>query len=125
MYQLFSLPLLQATAATGSSAMSIVMLVAIFAIFYFLLIRPQRKKEKDRQAMIDAVKKGDSVTTIGGIKGTVTNIDNDKATVTIKVDDNCKMKFTKSSVSSVDKDDVKGDDKTAVESNGGGDKKKK
>ncbi|MBN2628473.1 MAG: preprotein translocase subunit YajC [Spirochaetales bacterium] len=125
MYQLFSLPLLQATAATGSSAMSIVMLVSIFAIFYFLLIRPQRKKEKERQAMIDAVKKGDNVTTIGGIKGTVTNIDNDKATVTIKVDDNCKIKFTKSSVSSVDKDDVKGDDKTAVESNGGGDKKKK
>lgn len=97
--------------------MSIVMLVSIFAIFYFLLIRPQRKKEKDRQAMIDAVKKGDKITTIGGIRGTVTNIDNDKGTVTVKVDDNCKLKFTKSAVSSVDsdKDEAKSSDKTTVE----------
>ena len=125
MYQLFSLPLLQATAATGSSAMSIVMLVAIFAIFYFLLIRPQRKKEKERQAMIDAVKKGDKITTIGGIRGMVTNVK--ESTVMVKVDDNVKLEFTKSAVSSVDnsKEDPKGDEKTAVEENGGNDKKKK
>ncbi|MDC7221906.1 MAG: preprotein translocase subunit YajC [Spirochaetales bacterium] len=125
MYQLFSLPLLQLESAMGSQSMSIVMLVSIFAIFYFLLIRPQRKKEKERQAMIDAVKKGDKVTTIGGIVGTVTNIDADKGTVTVKVDDNTKIKFTKSAVSSVEnKDDVKGDDKTAVE-DASKDKKKK
>jgi preprotein translocase subunit YajC len=115
MYQLFSMPLFQMAAAGGSSAMSIVMLVSIFAIFYFLLIRPQRKKEKERQAMIEAVKKGDKVTTIGGIKGVVTNVK--ESTVTVKVDDNCKLEFTKSAVSSVDssKDEVKSDDKTAVE----------
>ena len=125
MYQLFSLPLLQIAAAGGSSAMSIVMLVSIFAIFYFLLIRPQRKKEKERQAMIDAVKKGDKVTTIGGIKGMVTNVK--ESTVMVKVDDNVKLEFTKSAVSSVDssKDDPKGEDKTAVEDNSGNDKKKK
>lgn len=126
MYQLFSMPLLQAAglgAAGGSSAMSIVMLVSIFAIFYFLLIRPQRKKEKERQAMINAVKKGDKVTTIGGIKGLVTNVK--ESTVMVKVDDNCKLEFTKSAVSSVDssKDEVKSDDKTTVEDKSKDDKK--
>lgn len=126
MIQLFSMPLFQAglPAAQGSSAMSIVMLVSIFAIFYFLLIRPQRKKEKERQAMIEAVKKGDKVTTIGGIKGMVTNVK--ESTVTVKVDDNCKLEFTKSAVSSVDssKDSPKGDEKTEVEEPSDNKKKK-
>jgi preprotein translocase subunit YajC len=126
MYHLFSLPVLQLAAAAGSSqAMSIVMLVSIFAIFYFLLIRPQRKKEKERQSMIDAVKKGDKVTTIGGIKGMVTNVK--ESTVIVKVDDNTKLEFTKAAVSNVDgpKDDAKDNDKTAVAENGENDKKKK
>ena len=49
-------------------------LVAIFAIFYFVMIRPQRKRQKEQQAMIANLQKGDKVMTIGGIFGTIDNI---------------------------------------------------
>ena len=50
---------------------SIVMLVIMFAIFYFLLIRPENKRKKKAQEMRDGIKKGDTITTIGGIIGRV------------------------------------------------------
>lgn len=114
MYQLFSLPLFQVAGLFGGGAemTMLVPMVAVFVIFYFLMIRPQRKKEKDRQTMIGAVKKGDKITSIGGIKGVVTSVKEN--TVMVKVDDNAKLEFTKAAISSVDviKDD--GGDKTAV-----------
>ena len=67
------------TAATGTGMMgTIIWLVVMVAIFYFMLIRPQKKKEKQTQAMLDAIKVGDDVLTIGGIYGTVTRIKDDK-----------------------------------------------
>ncbi len=71
----------------------------IIAVFYFLIIRPQRKREKETKAMINAVKKGDKVVTIGGIRGTVTSVKD--AVITLKVDDNTKIEFSKSAISSV------------------------
>ena len=59
------------------------MLVLMFAIFYFLLIRPQQKKQKLHRAMLDALKKGDKVWTNGGILGTITDIDGDNLTIEI------------------------------------------
>lgn len=56
---------------------SILPLVLIFVIFYFIAIKPQRKREKETQAMIDALKVGDKVTTIGGICGKITKIKDD------------------------------------------------
>ena len=50
----------------------LITMVAVFAIFYLLIIRPQQKKEKERQAMLSAVKPGDTVTTAGGLIGKVT-----------------------------------------------------
>ena len=69
--------LTEAAAATGMSS-SIIMLVAMLAIFYFMLIRPENKRKKEAEQMRSAVKVGDSITTIGGIVGTVVNVKDDK-----------------------------------------------
>ena len=62
--------LTQETSATGSSSM-IFMLIGMFALMYFMTIRPQKKKQKEEQAMRNAVDVGDEITTIGGICGKV------------------------------------------------------
>ena len=78
---------------------TIIMFVAIIAIFYFLIIRPQKKRDKETKAMLDAMKKGDKVVTIGGIHGTVVTVK--EQTVVLKVDDNARLEFTKSAISTV------------------------
>lgn len=77
------------------------MLVAMFLLFYVLLIRPQRKEQKNRQLMLDNLKKNDRVVTIGGIYGTVTSVRREADEVTIKVDDSTKLRVTVSAVSRV------------------------
>ena len=81
-----------ATAATGTQAaapmggdlmMTIVMMVAMVAIFYFLLIRPQRKKDKQVKNMLAALKVGDKICTIGGIYCTIANLNEEDVTVTV------------------------------------------
>jgi len=59
------------------------MLVLMFAIFYFLLIRPQQKKQKTHKAMLEALKKGDKVWTNGGILGTIVDVKDDNLTIEI------------------------------------------
>lgn len=59
----------------------VVQLVAIFLIFYWLLIRPQRKEKERHQAMIAALRKGDEITTVGGIIGTIVHVEDDRLTV--------------------------------------------
>lgn len=59
------------------------MLVLMFAIFYFLLIRPQQKKQKAHKAMLDSLSKGEKVWTNGGILGTIVDIDGDNLTIEI------------------------------------------
>jgi preprotein translocase subunit YajC len=54
--------------------MSILFMVLIFVVFYFLLIRPQQKRQKEQKAMVDALAKGDEVVTAGGIAGKITEI---------------------------------------------------
>jgi len=67
----------QAAASGGSESLLATMLpmVAIFAIFYFLMIRPQQKKQKEHRAMIDALEKGNEVVTAGGIVGRVSKVE--------------------------------------------------
>lgn len=69
----------QQAAQTGVMDMgvSFLPLILIFVIFYFIAIKPQRKKEKETKAMIDALKVGDKITTIGGICGKITKIKDD------------------------------------------------
>lgn len=69
----------------------------IAAIMYFLIIRPQNKRQKEQQKMLDALKKGDRVVTIGGIRGTIVGMKDDS--VLLKVDDSTKLEFSRSSVS--------------------------
>lgn len=95
------LPVLQAAPGgfDNNSIMSIVMIVGFIAIFYFLIIRPQNKRQKETEKMLSEMKKGDAVVTIGGCHGTLVSVDGD--TVVIKVDENVKLKFNKSAVATV------------------------
>lgn len=63
-----------AGAQKGGSYITIIMMVAIFAIFYFLLIRPQQKRQKELQRQIQGVQKGDKIVTAGGVKGNVLDV---------------------------------------------------
>ncbi|MCC6377941.1 MAG: preprotein translocase subunit YajC [Burkholderiales bacterium] len=68
---------------TGDLLATMLPMVAIFAIFYFLMIRPQQRKQKEHRAMIDALEKGNEVVTAGGIAGRVSKIDDQYVTVEI------------------------------------------
>lgn len=74
-------------------------LILIFLIIYFLIIRPQKKKEDKRKEMISAVQKNDKVVTIGGIHGTVTQVD--ETSVLLQVDATVKLRVEKSALSNV------------------------
>jgi preprotein translocase subunit YajC len=71
-------------------------LVAIFALFYFVMIRPQRKRQKEQQNMISALQKGDRVVTAGGIFGVIDSIREDS--VVIKVESGVMLRIAKGSV---------------------------
>ena len=92
----------QGTSGAGSSAgglLSLVPFVLIFVIFYFLLILPQQKKQKQLKAMLESLKKGDKVVTASGIWGTVTNLG--KETVTLQIADNAKIKIQREHIGRV------------------------
>jgi preprotein translocase subunit YajC len=92
-------------AATGQPPQNLLVtmmpLVFIFIIFYFLLIRPQQKKQKDHEKLVQAVKTGDQVVTSSGIHGTVSNV-KDK-TVILKIADNVKVEFDRAAIAAVEK----------------------
>lgn len=71
----------------------------VFLIFYFLIIRPQNKKQKETKAMLASLGKGDRVVTIGGIRGTIQSLKEDA--VVLKVDNNTSLEFSKTAVSNV------------------------
>jgi preprotein translocase subunit YajC len=76
--------------------LQMVPLLVIFAIFYFLLIRPQRTRQKQVQKMLDSLKSGDRVVTSGGLLGTVVGID--RGIVQLRVADKVRVDVTKSSI---------------------------
>ncbi len=73
----------QAAAQQPSMLASFIPLILIFLIFYFLLIRPQQKKQKEHKILLDSIKKGDEILSSGGILGKVIKVDDDKLTVEI------------------------------------------
>lgn len=83
--------LLTATPTQGSSSSMIIMLVAMFAIMYFVMIRPQKKRQKEEQAMRDSVEVGDEITTIGGICGKVVTTKEDSLIIETGADRNRMM----------------------------------
>jgi preprotein translocase subunit YajC len=75
-------------------------LVLIFVVFYFLLIRPQQKKQKDHKSMLDALRRGDRVVTGGGIIGTVSRVvSNDE--VAVDIADGVRVRVLRSTITSV------------------------
>ncbi len=81
----------------GSASM-IIMMVALFAVMYFVMIRPQKKKQKEEQSMRDSIQVGDEITTIGGIMGRVVTVKEDSLIIETGADRN-KMKITRWAVS--------------------------
>ncbi|RKY44019.1 MAG: preprotein translocase subunit YajC [Candidatus Omnitrophota bacterium] len=85
----------------GAGLIQLLPLIFLFVVFYFLLIRPQRKKQIEHQKMIENLKKNDEVVTVGGIHGTIINVK--EKTFVIRVDDNVKIEIDKSSIAYVKK----------------------
>lgn len=92
------LPALMAGPQGGSASPwgTLIMFAAIFAIFYFLLIRPQRKQQKEHEAMVAGLQKGDDVVTLGGIIGRIIHVDEDR--VTIKTADDTRLEVERGKV---------------------------
>jgi len=88
------------TTSGGGAQFQILFFVAIFAIMYFLMIRPQQKKQKETQQMLENLQVGDKVVTISGIIGKITSIKPDKNVVVIEIDDTNKIRvdFQKTAV---------------------------
>lgn len=77
-------------------------LILIFIIFYFLLIKPQHKKQKELQQMLSSIQKGDKVITTGGIHGIVANVKDD--IVSVKVADNVRIDVSRSCIATLKKE---------------------
>ena len=90
----------------GSILTSLMPLGFIIVIFYFLIIRPQNKKQKETQNMLSNLKKGDKVVTVGGIHGVIQNVK--ERSVIVKVDEFTKIEFARQAIASVTPDE-KGD----------------
>jgi preprotein translocase subunit YajC len=75
------------------------LMIGMFAIMYFLIIRPQQKQRKDREALLSTVKKGDRVVTSSGLYGTVVGLS--EQTVTLRVADQVKLEFERSAIARI------------------------
>lgn len=78
--------------------MSFLPLILIFAVFYFLLIRPQQKRQKELEKMVQNLKKGDRVVTAGGLIGTVSSLQNDYLVLKVGDSEGNKVEILKSSI---------------------------
>ncbi len=86
-----------APAAQGGGSQMLIFIVLMFGAMYFLMIAPQRKRQKQHQKMISELQAGDRIVTIGGIIGTITNTK--EKTFVVKLCDNTKVEFLKSAIS--------------------------
>jgi len=85
----------------GGLVGTLIMFGSIFLIFYFMIIRPQQKRQKEREQLISSAEKGDKVVTSAGIHGVITGVE-DK-TVWVQISDNTKVKMEKSAIASIEK----------------------
>jgi preprotein translocase subunit YajC len=88
-----------APAAQGGEMFQIFFLVGLFVLFYFIAIRPQRKRQKEHTDMVSALSKGDEVVTTSGILGKITRLEDNF--VVVQVADNVELKFQRSSINAV------------------------
>ncbi|MHB9148080.1 MAG: preprotein translocase subunit YajC [Candidatus Amoebophilus sp.] len=95
---MFNYILLEATVAKGIDVKQIALIASFVLVFYFFMIRPQQKRQKDQRSFIDHIKKGDNVVTIGGIHGKIHDIEDN--IVTLEVDTRgTKISVSKSAIS--------------------------
>ena len=87
------------SAQGGNPYGGIIMLVLMFAVFYFLLIRPQQKRQKEHQRLISELEKGDEVVTQGGLVGRITELDD--SFITMAINDHGQVKVQRHAVSQV------------------------
>jgi len=88
-----------ADAAAGNPLISLLPLVLFAVVFYFLLIRPQAKRQKEHKRMVEALAKGDEVVTVGGVAGRITDIG--ESFVMVEVADGVQVKVRRSAVETV------------------------
>ena len=86
-------------AAAGGLGSTVIMMVAMLAIFYFMLIRPENKRKKEAEEMRSSVRKGDKITTIGGVVGTVVDVKENNIVVETSADQ-VRIEFAKWAISS-------------------------
>jgi preprotein translocase subunit YajC len=90
------------TAPSGSSLVGLLPILLIFGVFYFLLFLPMQRQKKNTQKMLAGLQNGNTVTTSGGIVGTIVAIDEDDQTLVLRVKpDNIKIQVSRASVSSL------------------------
>lgn len=82
----------------GNGLMGILPLILMFIVFYFLLIRPQQKRQKQTATMQAGISKGDMVVTIGGLHGLVDAVNEENNTITLKTTDGSRMVFEKNAI---------------------------
>ncbi len=101
LFESFNLLQTAATPATGSTQMipTLVMFGLVFLIFYFLIIRPQNKRQKETKKMLADLKKGDKIQTIGGIRASIFSVKED--TVIVEIHDGTKMEFVRSAIANI------------------------
>ena len=90
---------MQPAAAEPNPILSFLPLIFIFVVFYFLLIRPQQKRQQELGKMVENLKKGDRVVTSGGVIGTVTSLQNDYVVLRVGDSDSNKIEVLKSAIS--------------------------
>ncbi|MCX7017955.1 MAG: preprotein translocase subunit YajC [Candidatus Sumerlaeota bacterium] len=91
----------QGTPQQTNILMFVAMFGAIFLVFYMLILRPQKKEQKRQEQIRESIKKGDKVVSIGGIHGTVVGVDTTNNIVTLQVDRNVKIDFSKAAIATV------------------------
>lgn len=101
----------QRAPSMGDTLMSFLPMVLIIAVFYFVMIGPERKQRKKREAMLAAVKKGDKVVTTGGMFARVAAVHED--TITLEVADGVRIPFTRQAIAQVVENDSADDSKKA------------
>jgi len=95
-----SLAFLAAAAAPAGGGLTILLPLLLIPLLYLLMIRPQQKRQKQWQSMLESIKTGDRVTTAGGIRGIILSIKDDSIIIRV-APDNLKMEVVKSAIASV------------------------
>ncbi len=85
--------------APGGDLTGLLLIAGMFILMYFMIIRPQRKRQKEHQSLVEGLSKGDEVLTTGGILGKITKVDGDY--MVLEVSNNVELKFQKQSLHAV------------------------